>query len=503
MLAHQFLLALLASAGPAVDAHAEIYLTEDQALKIAFPGADAIEKQLVAFTSQQQAAIETATGRKDPPRIFRYFVGRKSGEVLGYVAIEDCMGKSEPITYMVATDPALSIRAVEILAYRESRGGEVRQEGWRRQFAGKDPASPVRVGSDIRNIAGATISCRSVTDGIRLQLACLSVATRRDRSTAQATAQPAGPFRRARISMGTSLEIAVYAAGEREAREALDAAFAEVERLDRILSTFIEDSETSRLNRSAGGEFLSASPELLDLLARSREICARTGGAFDVSVGPLVALWRHAAEAGAPPHDEEIRAARQAAGPGAVETDPEHGRARLVRAGAALDFGGIGKGYALDRAAAALEGQGVHRAVLDFGGQVLALDPPPGEKGWKVEVRDAARPESMRASVLLSRASISTTADYERGMEIAGRRVSHVVDPRTGRPVEGMLGASVVCATATEADALSTAIYVLGPKAGADLAAQRGIAALVVPAEGLEVENDAFRKFEIRNGEAR
>jgi len=326
---------------------------------------------------------------------------------------------------------------------------------------------------------------------VRLQIACLQVAMRtahRSPGAPQATASRV-PSRRARLAMGTTLEISVCAENEARAGEAIEAAFAEVDRLERILSTFREDSETSRLNRGAGGDFQPASPELLDLLARSREFSAASHGAFDVAAGSLVTLWKRAAGSGSLPGAAELAAARGACGPGVVETDPEHGRVRLARAGATLDFGGIGKGYALDRAAVALQDRGVTCALLDFGGQLLALDPPSGEAGWKVDLRDPRDAERIRRSIRLVRASISTTADYERGLEIAGARISHVVDPRTGLPVE--------------ADALSTALYVLGPQAGAELARRRSVAALLVPAQGSEIANEAFRALEIPRGALR
>ncbi|MFN0007414.1 MAG: FAD:protein FMN transferase [Planctomycetota bacterium] len=496
---------LIANPAPASAACAEVYLTEEQALGLAFPDAEIVERKLVLFTQAEREAIARASGRSEVPGTFRYFLGRRSGEVIGFAVIEDCLGKSEPITYMVATDGACRIRTVEILAYRESHGGEVRQPRWRGQFVGRSAESPLRVGTDIRNIAGATISCRSVTDAVRLQIACLEAARRassRSSEVAEAAA-PQGRLRRARLAMGTTLAISVCEPTAGRAGEAIDAAFAEIERLERILSTFRPESEASRLNHGAGGEPQPVGPELLDLLSRSRQITLRSGGAFDVTVGPLVALWKRSAESGALPTENDLTEARAACGLAVVETDPEHGRVRLARPGAALDFGGIGKGYALDRAAAALEDRGVHRALLDFGGQILALDPPPGEAGWTVELRDFRDPRRTRGSLRLVRASISTTADYERGLDIAGKPSSHVLDPRTGSPVEGMLGASVVCPTATEADALSTAIFVLGPRDGVELARRSGAAALLVPTEGAEIANDAFRALEIRREEPR
>jgi thiamine biosynthesis lipoprotein len=479
----------------AVPAPSEVFLTEEQALHLAFPDADRVERVLVALTAAEREAIGAKIAPREAPRTFRRFVGRKGDEILGYAVIDDALGKSEPITYMVAVDPSLHVRRVEILAYRESRGGEVRQDGWRSQFQGKDSASPLRVGSDIRNVAGATISCRSVTDGVRYQLACLAV-----------LARPA-PVRRARLAMGTMLAITVHGLSGAAADAAIDAAFAEVERLEAILSTWREASEVSRFNHAAGGDALPASPELLDLLGKSVAWSERTGGAFDVTVGPLVELWRRAAESQVLPAESELEAARSRIGFRGIEIDLAGGRARLAKPGAAVDFGGIGKGCALDRAAAVLERAGAHQVLLDFGGQLLALDPPPGEKAWKAELRDPARPDAgldvTCGSIELVRASISSTADYERGLAVAGRRVSHVLDPRSGRPVAGLLGASVVCPNATDADALSTALFVMGEEAGGRFAREQQLPAWLVAADGRSVETDPFRDLRTARKEGR
>ncbi len=212
-----------------------------------------------------------------------------------------------------------------------------------------------------------------------------------------------------------------------------------------------------------------------------------------MTVGPLVVLWRRAAESRTLPPESEIEAARSRIGFRCIEIDLAGGRARLAKSGASLDFGGIGKGYALDRAAAVLERAGAHQVLLDFGGQLLALDPPPGEKAWKAELRDPARPDATCGTIELVRASISSTADYERGLMVADRRISHVFNPRTGRPVVGLLGASVVCANATDADALSTAVFVMGEEAGGRFAKEQKVPVWFVSADGRSVETDSFR----------
>jgi hypothetical protein len=356
-------------------------LTVEQALRLAFPRAERIEKVLVALTAEERAAIAKRIAPHEAPRIFRRFVALKDGAIQGYAVVDDAMGKTEPITYLLAVDPSLHVERVEILAYRESHGGDVRQSGWRDQFRGKDPGSPLRIGTDIRNIAGATISCRSITEAVHDQLACLAVLPKPNFPAAAKAADAPPPasgggsnlLRRTRLAMGTTITLTVSELPEAQAVDAMEAAFAEVDRLEAILTTWREESDASRLNRAAGGEAQACAPELLELLEKSASWSERTGGTFDVTVGPLVALWKRAEAASGAPTDAEVESARSLVGFRSIEVDAKLGRARLARAGASVDFGGIGKGYALDRAAAVLEARGAHRVLLDFGGQFLAL----------------------------------------------------------------------------------------------------------------------------------
>jgi len=174
-------LALVSSALFARDSYGETFLTREQALRVAFPRSASIEKKLVLPTPEQRAALEQRIGASNVPRVFTFWIGRdEHGRADGCAVIDDVLGKSEPITYMLVVEPDRRVRAIEILAYRESRGGEVRQPSWRAQFAGKSATSPLEVGRDIRNVAGATISCRAVTDGVRHQLALLEALAGRE-----------------------------------------------------------------------------------------------------------------------------------------------------------------------------------------------------------------------------------------------------------------------------------------------------------------------------------
>ncbi len=460
----------------ALPARAEVYLTREQALQLAFPAATARAERQTSFSEAERSALGEA------PATLSWWRFERDGTLLGYACIDDVPGKAQPITFLLATDPELRIRSVEILAYRESHGGEIRRADWRAQFAGKQPGDPLRVGRDVRNIAGATISCRSLTNGVRVRLELLKRAVAREPRAAAAPVEassraPGAPLRRSQLLMGTTLTITLDAPDD----GAFQACFDEVRRLEGLLSDWDERSELSALNRSGAH---AVGPELEELLGRSLEIAGQSQGAFDPSVGPLVVLWRTARSSAVLPACADLERARVLVGWQRIELDRAAHAARLVRPGMALDLGGIGKGYALDQAAAILRARGSARALLDFGGQLLALAAPQGRSGWPVRVRDPRGGEQPLYELELCNRSLSTTSDDQQGLVLGGKRYSHVIDPRSGAPVEGRLAACVLAPDGTRADAWSTALYVLGAESGLALAEKAGLAALVLEADG-------------------
>jgi thiamine biosynthesis lipoprotein len=481
MLRALFLACLLA-----LPASAEVYLTREEALKLAFPNATARAERQTNFPEAERAASGL-------PAELHWWRFERDGELLGYACIDDVLGKEQPITFLLATDPTLKIRSIEILAYRESHGGEVRRADWRAQFAGKDPDSPLRVGRDVKNIAGATISCRNLTNGVRVRLEALRRAVARAASraaTVPAVGGVAGATRRCQLLMGTTLAITLDAVGDARSDACFQACFDEVRRLEGLYSDWEPASELSLLNRSGS---CAVGPELEQLLGLSLEVSAQSQGGFDASVGPLVLLWREARRTGVLPEAEACRHAAAAIGWRSIELDREQHRARLARAGMALDLGGIGKGYALDRAAAIVRARGFPRALLDFGGQLLALDAPAGRSGWPVEARDPRGDSKPLFELELHNGSLSTTSDDQLGIEVGGTRYSHVIDPRRGAPVAGRLAACVLASEGARADAWSTALYVLGAESGLPLAQRAGLAALVLEGDGSAHETASWQ----------
>ena len=268
--------------------------------------------------------------------------------------------------------------------------------------------------------------------------------------------------------MGVRARLVVYAPNELAAARACAAAFARVAALEEVFSDYRPTSELMRLCDRAGGEPVVVSDELFKVLQRAAEVSQRSGGAFDVTVGPLVQLWRAARKSGQLPPRDELDRARQLVGWQRVLLDPAARTVRLTTPGMRLDLGGIAKGYAGDQALAVLREHGITRALFEAGGDIVAGDSPPGAAGWRVEVVDPG--EGAMKSLMVANRGASTSGDTEQFVEIEGRRYSHVVDPRTGLGVMDRTMATVVARDGLTSDSLSTAVCVLGNERGEALA---------------------------------
>ena len=273
---------------------------------------------------------------------------------------------------------------------------------------------------------------------------------------------------RSRRLMGVPWSVTV-AGGGAGAEAAAEAALDEVARLERILSDYDPQSELSRLSASAPTRRpVPLSADLAAVLIRALAIRDASGGAFDPTVGPLTTLWRQARRSGRLPLPERLTAARAAVGPATLRVEGDPPAAMLTRPGMRLDLGGIGMGYAIDRALALLAGRGITSALVDASGDVGCSGAPPGSDAWRVTVAplDPADADGEGATIRVARAAVTTSGDAFQAVEIDGRRYSHIVDPRTGIGVAGPAAVTVIAPDCTAADALATAASVLGPDAG-------------------------------------
>jgi thiamine biosynthesis lipoprotein len=244
------------------------------------------------------------------------------------------------------------------------------------------------------------------------------------------------------------------------------AALDEIDRVDRLMSHYRRDSPLSQLNREAANGPVRVEPELLDFLAECLRWSRESEGAFDVTVGPLMKAWGFFRDEGRVPGREELARAVEVVGYPHVVLDREGGTVRFDRPGVELDLGGIGKGYAVDRAVSLLRRRGVASSLVNLGGSsVYGLGAPPGKEAWEIGIQDPTDPAKTALTVPLRDRALSVSGGHARFFEKDGVTYAHVMDPRTGHPVQGLLGVAVLTATATDGDALDNVFFVQGLEA--------------------------------------
>lgn len=266
------------------------------------------------------------------------------------------------------------------------------------------------------------------------------------------------------VHMGTEARIVLYAPDSATAERAARAAFSRVAELDSALSDYRFDSELMRLREGAGGPPVKVSDDLIAVLARAQSIAIETNGAFDITVGPYVVLWREARRSRTLPAPPALVDASTRVGFRLIEIDTLTRSVRLARAGMRLDLGGIAKGYAVDQAFDILRVHGLPRALVSLGGEIHVGDPPPGEEGWGIGIVNV---RGIRRALPVKTAAVSSSGDSEQFVEIGGRRYSHVVDPRSGMALVNGATATVIAPDAMSADAFATAVTVLEGEARA------------------------------------
>ena len=291
---------------------------------------------------------------------------------------------------------------------------------------------------------------------------------------------------RSGLLMGTF--VTLKAAGSK-APAALDAAMAELARLERLLSYNDPASEVSKLNASAGGPPVELDPEVIAILEDAQRFSRLSGGKFDVTSAPLVDLWGFRPEVAQrnTPAPADIARALLLVDYAELVVSAADRTAQLRRPGMRVDLGGIAKGHAVDRVVAILREHGVRAAIVDVGGNVHALGTRPNGTPWRVGIQHPRDTQALLGVLSLTKDGVATSGDYQRFFEVDGRRYHHILDPHTGYPAETMAAISIVASSGRQADGASTAAFLLGPVAGLDLVAELGLEAILVNLDG-EVE---------------
>jgi FAD:protein FMN transferase len=264
-------------------------------------------------------------------------------------------------------------------------------------------------------------------------------------------------------AMGSVYTVVAYGDDRGRMIAAVDQAFEEVRRIDRMLSNYRPSSELSRLNQEAGRGPVAVSEELFGLLEACRQYHQASEGAFDISVGPLMKIWGFYKGSGRLPHRAEIRGVKGRIGFEKVTLDGSNRTVRFTREGMELDPGGIGKGYAVDRMVAILKSANIRSALISAGSSsIYALGAPPNEKGWKISIRHPRDLSRQVDEVVLTDMSLATSGTSEKFFRAEGRLYSHIMDPRTGYPAQGMLSVSVIAPRALDSEAWTKPVFIHG-----------------------------------------
>jgi FAD:protein FMN transferase len=265
------------------------------------------------------------------------------------------------------------------------------------------------------------------------------------------------------MSMACAYVIVAYGADAGALPGIVEASFDEVDRIDRLMSHYKPESSLSRLNRDAGQGAVAVEPELFNFIAEALRYARESNGAFDITVGPLMKAWGFFRGGGRVPSSAELSDLRERVGHQHVVLDAQERTIRFDRPGVELDLGGIAKGYAVDRVVALLRSEHVAAALVSAGGStIFALGAPPGQPGWEVDVQDPTDAEAVAFSVRLEDRALSVSGRYEKSFEKDGVSYTHIMDPRAGRPAQGMLSVAVLAPSGTAGDALDDAFFVQG-----------------------------------------
>jgi thiamine biosynthesis lipoprotein len=283
--------------------------------------------------------------------------------------------------------------------------------------------------------------------------------------------------------MGTVVEVTLIGESEEEAKKAALQAFQEIKRIESLMSPWIESSDISRMNRSAGKNWRKVSPETMEVIKTAQKISGLSGGGFDVTVAPLVELWRGAREKGIPPSNEEVRKTLNLVNFKELSVDPGRG-VYLRKERMSVDLGGIAKGYAVDKAFERLRSLGYKNLIINAGGDLRAGGSK-SDQPWTIGIQHPRDSQKIMAKVSISDETSATSGDYEKFFIHQGKRYHHILNPKDGFPADGCQSVTIIGKDGMTTDGLATAVFVLGPDKGYALCQKlEGVECLIVDSEG-------------------
>jgi thiamine biosynthesis lipoprotein len=273
--------------------------------------------------------------------------------------------------------------------------------------------------------------------------------------------------------MGNRFEISVVSDDDHWAANRINLAVAEISRIEKLLTTFSDESQTNQVNAAAGIKPVKVDPEVFQLIRRSIKISELTQGAFDITYGSIdKSLWNFDVNMKSLPDAETARNAVRLINYKNVIMDAENTTVMLKEKGMRIGFGGIGKGYAADRAKAILQQNGVDSGIVNAAGDLITWGTQPNGKPWTIAIADPDKQMTPFSTLNISDMAIATSGNYEKYAVINGKKYSHTIDPKTGLPVSGIKSVSIICPSAEFADAMATPVTVMGISVGLNLVNQ-------------------------------
>jgi len=493
-------------AASAVPASGEIYLNEAQALAIVLGERAVVRKEQKTLDDPLRAKLERSSNLRFPESSYTFFIVARDGQAEKYAIQVNEIGKTEPITFMVGMGPEGKVTDVVIMVFRENRGWEVKEKRFLNQFRGKTLRNSIRVDEDIINYTGATLSSKAVARGVKRALFLLdtfySGEARYKLAPASQFALPLpmspiqtaadsqgslGLYRQSRYAMGSICEIRLWCRSAGEAHRAFAMGFSEIDRMEQVFSAYRMDSELALVNGNAGSGPVQVSEEFFDLTRYAVRSWRQTGGAVDVTVGPLMKAWGFRDGEPHLPSQKELLAVQELVGCNKLGLDRRMRTVRFLKQGMQLDFGGLAKGYAAKRVARLLQKQGVSSALVNLGGsslcasEVVSSATPQNccaESGmvfgeWLIGVIHPSDARQCPVYLWLKPGwSISTSGTSERQFEVDGQKLSHILDPRTGWPLRGLRSATAVARSGRRSEVLSKRLLLQSARKSTAMASQ-------------------------------
>lgn len=321
---------------------------------------------------------------------------------------------------------------------------------------------------------------------IFIMLLCFSILSCKGQEEKPLTSERAqelswNKYKRVTKLMGSRFDITVVAEDQKKADEYIDLAIAEITRIENLISSWSSHSQTSEIIRNAGIKPVKADKELYDLIERSLKVSVLTQGVFDISYASMDKIWKFDGSMDKMPSEEEIKESVARVGYKKIILDSEKQTVFLTEKGMKIGFGGIGKGYAADKAKEYLKELGVKAGIINASGDLSTWGKQPDGTAWKVGIKNPIDNDKIISWLAIDNSSIVTSGNYEKFVEFDGKKYTHIINPRTGYPAFGIKSVSVICSSAELSDALATTVFILGVEKGLQLIDElKGVEAIIV-----------------------